>query len=108
MPVAPKPSRAVVPVVNKPTYVSAAEREAEDGALNYGMDRELAAKALAKRDPVLEASAREWIEDTIREKIEGETLQQALKSGVVLCRLANAIEAGVCKAPSKMVSIPEF
>ena len=98
MPVAPKPSRAVV----KPTYVSAAEREAEDGALNYGMDRELAAKALAKRDPVLEASAREWIEDTIREKIEGETLQQALKSGVVLCRLANAIEAGVCKAPSKM------
>ena len=47
-----------------------------------------------------EAEARAWIEAVIGEgPLEG-TLQEALKSGVVLCNLINKIKPGVCKAPT--------
>jgi len=86
-------------------YVNAAEREAEDGGqLNYGLDRDLAAKRWAKYDPVLEASVRAWVEAVLGEPLEGATLQEALRSGIALCRLANAIEPGCCAKPSTLVS----
>ncbi|EOD15061.1 hypothetical protein EMIHUDRAFT_434223 [Emiliania huxleyi CCMP1516] len=80
-------------------YDGAAKRE--DGIPLYGMDKELADKAAAKFDPKMEREAREWIEAVTGEALEG-TLQEALKSGVVLCALVNALKPGVCKKPSTM------
>ena len=76
-----------------------------DGRLLYGLDKELADKAAAKYDPRLEADVRAWITALTREPLEG-TLQEALKSGVVLCALANTLQPGVaggkCAKPSHM------
>ena len=81
------------------TYVSADERAAETGGkLLYGLDKELAEKAAAKYDPEMEAEARSWVEAVLGEKLEG-TFQEALKSGVVLCNLVNALVPGSCPPP---------
>jgi len=82
------------------TGYDAAEKT-EDGIPLYGMDKELAAKAAAKRDPKKEQEARGWIEALTGMSLEG-TLQEALKSGIVLCALASAIKPGVCKKASTM------
>ncbi|KAJ3039095.1 Muscle-specific protein 20 [Rhizophlyctis rosea] len=58
----------------------------------YGLDKELAAKAQAKYDPEREREAREWVENVTGEKIEaGQSLQDGLKDGVLLCKLANIV-----------------
>jgi len=80
--------------------VNAATTDA-NGRLLYGMDKELADKAAAKFDPKMDADARAWIEAVTGLTLEGST-HEALKSGIVLCALANAIKPGCCKAPSKM------
>ena len=49
----------------------------------------------------MEKEAREWIEAVIGEPIEG-TLQEGLKSGVVLCKLINTLKAGSVKKVNKM------
>jgi hypothetical protein len=72
-----------------------------DGLPLYGMDKELAEKAAAKFDPVMEAQAREWIEAVVGAPLEG-TLQEGLKSGVVLIQLVNTIQPGVSKKASTM------
>jgi len=82
------------------TGYDAAEKT-EDGIPLYGLDKELAAKAAAKRDPKKEQEARAWIEALTGTSLEG-TLQEALKSGIVLCALASAIKPGVCKKASTM------
>jgi len=82
------------------TGYDAAEKT-EDGIPLYGMDKELAAKAAAKRDPKKEQEARGWIEALTGMSLDG-TLQEALKSGIVLCALASAIKPGVCKKASTM------
>ena len=46
-----------------------------------------------------EREAREWIEAVTGEKLEG-TLQEALKSGVVLCNLLNTVKPDTVKPPS--------
>ena len=66
----------------------------------YGIDRELAAKAAAKYDVGREGEVRRWIEAVTGERLGGGSLQQCLKSGVVLCRLVDAISPGVCMRPS--------
>lgn len=87
----------------KGSFVCYEQRAAETGGeVHYGMDADLAAKAAAKYDPVLEAASRVWISQVVGEPLGDASLQQALKSGVVLCRLANAIQPGVCKKPSEM------
>jgi hypothetical protein len=76
-------------------YVSYESRAAEgDGTVLYGLDRDLADKAKAKYDPRLEAEARTWIESVLEENLGPGTLQEELKSGEVLCRLANKIKPG--------------
>ena len=50
---------------------------------------------------VAEEEARAWIEGVLGEPLEG-TTHEALKSGVVLCNLLNAIAPGVCPKPSKI------
>ena len=46
-----------------------------------------------------EREAREWIEAVTGEHLAG-TLQEALASGVVLCRLLNVLKPGAVKKPS--------
>ena len=78
------------------TYVSYDERIKEmggkDDAPMYGLDRELAQQAKAKYDPNLESEARTWIEAVCNCKLGDATLQEELKSGVILCNLINAIK----------------
>ena len=88
------------------TYVNADERMAETGGkLLYGMNKDLADKAKKKWEEQggdqMEAEARAWIEAITGEALEGST-HEALKSGIVLCNLVNAIQPGVCPKPSKM------
>ena len=49
---------------------------------------------------VMESEAREWIEAILGEPIPAGPLIPELKSGVVLCRLANAIQPGLVATPS--------
>ena len=48
----------------------------------------------------MEAEARQWIEEMLGEKLGALSLQEELKDGIVLCRVVNAIEPGVCPKPS--------
>ena len=72
----------------------------QNGQVLYGMDKELAAKAAAKFDPVMEADARNWIEAVTGAKLGEMPLQEELKDGTVLCTLVNTISPSVIKAPS--------
>lgn len=55
---------------------------------------------LSERSEDAECEARAWIEAVLKITLEG-TLQEALKSGVVLCALLNTLKPGSVKAPSK-------
>ena len=75
-----------------------------DGLPLYGMDKEAAAKTAAKWShggEKMMSDAQSWIEAVLGVKLEGD-LQEALKSGVVLCQLVNAIRPGCCAKPSSM------
>eukprot|EP01133_Synstelium_polycarpum_P015050 gene15050-17808_t len=63
---------------------------------HFGLDADLAAKKKAMYDPALENDCRQWIESVTGESINGD-FEVALKSGVVLCNLANKIKPGCCK-----------
>ncbi|CAK0902338.1 unnamed protein product [Prorocentrum cordatum] len=63
----------------------------------YGMDRELRAKQEAKYDVALEAQVVEWIEFLTGEKKGDRGFGEWLKSGVLLCRLVNAVKPGTIK-----------
>jgi hypothetical protein len=76
----------------------------KDGLPLYGMDVEAAKKEAAKMadgGDKLMHDASCWISAVLDTKLEG-TLQESLKSGVVLCQLANAIRPGCCAKPSAM------
>ncbi|KAJ3293698.1 Muscle-specific protein 20 [Borealophlyctis nickersoniae] len=75
----------------------------------YGLDKELAAKAAAKHDPVREAEAREWIESVTGERFPSDSFQESLKDGVLLCKLINkvspstAVKYNTSKMPFKQM-----
>jgi transgelin len=48
----------------------------------------------------MEAEVRNWIERILNEKLGELSLQEELKDGVILCRVVNAIEPGICPKPS--------
>ncbi|KAJ3110102.1 Muscle-specific protein 20 [Phlyctochytrium bullatum] len=81
-----------------------------------GLDRDLAAKQAAKYDPAREAEARSWIEAVLNEPFPaGASFQEALKDGVLLCRLMNILQPsanvkfGTSKLPFKqMENISNF
>ena len=50
-------------------------------------------------DGTPEEQARAWIEAVLGAPLEGDDLHEALKSGVVLVNLINAIKPGTCKPP---------
>lgn len=69
----------------------------------YGMTAELQEKKAAKYDPQLEQEARDWLE-TIVSPFPSGTFHEALKDGVYLCNVINALQPGSVKKinPSKM------
>jgi len=101
---APPAAKDYAKGAQKGTFTDYEQRAAEcGGEALYGMDKELAAKAAAKYDPALEASARAWVQSVAGVSFDdAASLQAELKSGVVLCQLANAIKPGACKKPSTM------
>ena len=58
------------------------------------------AAAAAQRLEVMETEAKAWIEKVLGCALGPGRLQPKLKSGVVLCDLANQLEPDVCKKPS--------
>jgi len=67
------------------------ETDVHGGRRVYGLDAELADKQKEKSDPELESHCKQWISQMIGEKIDGD-LSEALKSGVILCKLLNKIK----------------
>ena len=51
-------------------------------------------------DQEMEAEAKAWIEAVLGEPLPEGSFADALKSGVVLCNLVNAVQPGACKAPT--------
>ncbi|XP_019646992.1 PREDICTED: myophilin-like [Branchiostoma belcheri] len=63
-----------------------------------GLNATIAAKIAGKRDPQKEAEAQAWIEELIGEKFpEGVAYEDALKDGVILCKLINVLVPGSVK-----------
>ena len=60
----------------------------------YGLDKELADRQAAKRDGGLEQQCLRWIEAVLEEPFQTNDLIEALKDGVQLCKLVNAISPG--------------
>jgi hypothetical protein len=65
----------------------------KNGTPVYGMDKELRDKQMGKYDKDKERQVLEWIGAVTGTRLSGD-LHSALKSGVVLCQLLNAIKAG--------------
>jgi len=59
----------------------------------HGFDAELAKKLLEKWDPEMERKACTWIEQMTNEKVLN--IEDGLRNGVILCKLANSIKAGI-------------
>jgi len=68
-----------------------------------GIDQDLAHKKVAKYDPQLEAEVVEWIESVTGESKAG-SMHGWLKSGQVLCRLANKITPGAIPSINTMAT----
>jgi len=64
---------------------------ADDDEALGDLDRDLKKKMASKYDPAKEAEVREWIQTVLKRKLVGDTLQEALMSGVALCDLINVI-----------------
>ena len=60
----------------------------------YGMTAELAEKKAAKYDPQLEAQARAWMQKVTGVPFPAGSFHDALKNGVYLCKLINALQPG--------------
>ncbi|KAG5667362.1 hypothetical protein PVAND_015345 [Polypedilum vanderplanki] len=59
------------------------------------LERQVRAKLAGKRNPEQEKEAQEWIETVIGAKFPpGETFEEALKDGIILCKLMNKIKPG--------------
>ena len=67
------------------------------GTVLYGMDAEQALKQAAKYDYGRERLIVKWIEAVLGEKLKSKDLHEALKSGVVLCKLLNKIRPNIIK-----------
>jgi len=74
------------------------------------LDKDISQRLLEKYDPVMAEEAREWIESCLGQSLTGDTLEDSLQDGVVLCQLLNAVTPGstrykVSKMPFVQVSI---
>jgi len=59
------------------------------------LERQVRAKIASKRDPQMDRDAQAWIEAVINKKFPpGETYEETLKDGTVLCELLNKLKPG--------------
>ncbi|CAF0724548.1 unnamed protein product [Didymodactylos carnosus] len=58
------------------------------------LNRAVSAKKASKRDSEVEKKAQEWIEAVIREKFPEGLYEDALKDGIILCKLMNTLQPG--------------
>lgn len=65
-----------------------------DGVQLYGLDAELEKKARQKRDTEFEKKILNWVQDVAGEPRTEENIDDALISGVLLCKMMNKIEPG--------------
>jgi hypothetical protein len=71
------------------------------------LERQVRLKLAGKRNPEQEKEAQEWIETILGQKFPpGETYDEALKDGIILCKLMNKIKAG--SVPKINTSGPSF
>lgn len=61
------------------------------------IDAEIQKKLQSKYDEKLEGKVRAWLEEFLAEQFPEKTLQEALKSGVRLCKAANKVIPGAIK-----------
>merc|ERR1712217_493933 len=87
---APPPS--VTPAGGYANIKPAVAAPAED--VTYGIDKELKDKQTAKYDVGLEMEVTQWIESVTGESRGDASMHDWLKSGVVLCNLANQVKPG--------------
>ncbi len=66
----------------------------KDGLPLYGLSAEVKARIDGKRDAQVEKDVQNWIENVIGEKFP-KSFEESLKSGVILCKLANKIKPGI-------------
>lgn len=88
------------------TDVNSAPIHPVTGLPMYGMDLDLFNKQQAKwtegGGDALQLEAKEWIEAVLGIQFATDNMHEELKSGVVLCNLANAIQPGSAPRPSGM------
>lgn len=72
-----------------------------DRVSKLGLDAELERKRLDKYDQGAEAEIRQWINTVTGKSLSG-SFAEALRSGVVLCELVNAIKPGSIKKINRM------
>lgn len=81
-----------------------------DGVRLYGMDAETELKVRAKRDAKLETELASWIAQLLQIAWPGPDLITPLRSGIILCRVANAIKPGsvrvINQRPIGALSLP--
>lgn len=65
------------------------------GTRIFGVDAEAYRKIEAKRDRELERQIAQWIAEVTKEPVDLEDPIESLRSGVLLCKLLNAIRPGV-------------
>lgn len=71
------------------------------------LERQVRAKLAGKRNAEQEKEAQDWIEAIIGQKFPpGETYEEALKDGIILCKLMNKIKPG--SIPKINTSGPSF
>jgi hypothetical protein len=87
---APPPS--VTPAGGYANVKTAVAAPTED--VTYGIDKELKDKQAAKYDVGLEREVTQWIETVTGESRGDASMHDWLKSGVVLCNLANKVKPG--------------
>ena len=61
------------------------------------MDAKQALKQTAKYDYGRERLIVKWVEETLGEKLSSKDLHEALRSGIILCRLLNCVKEGMTR-----------
>lgn len=69
----------------------------KNGIPIYGMDAELEAKKAARKNPQMEADVQYWVESLIGRQFPTSDFEVALKDGLILCDLVNAVKPGTIK-----------
>jgi transgelin len=79
-----------------PNYFSSGKFCENITLFKMSLERQVRAKLAGKRDSEKEAEAQEWIEEVLGAKFPpNEKYEDALKDGVILCKLINKLKPGL-------------